>query len=585
MGARLVAIGVLAAFVAAQDGPRVLVRGCVTLAADGTPVAGAQVIVRSWFDVVGVRRVAREPREPLHRLVTDAAGDYAIPAGDGDHGPVITVCAPGFASVTWRADVSRPDGPAPRRDVALAAAGAFQGTVFDAEGAPVPGARVFAVERDALEIEDHPDSGAAAADLLWGSGQYDEDIAYRCVETVADPQGRYVLGDARSGTRYVLVAGAAGTGPAFHPHAVTPGATVPRRVDLYLPRPVRVAVRVRTPGGEELRVPKAHLVASPVATSWDEADEGAHILAPVGPGNHVLVLETETRGEIRHAFRVPGGVDTHAIEIRVDAGLAVAGVVRDGSGAPVEGARVNVQVWNPATGHSGSTDVRTDADGRFASWGHPKGRTLVYVLKDGYQTAALELDGPDGALTVRLLRARDVRIRVDPPPGLPRGQWLHYAARVARGPWVDDQVSWERGRGVLLEGIPVGRTTLRLWAPGCALLEREIEVPDGEGALALDALRLSPARTVIVRVVDEGGNPLPGLKVHATVDDLPPVNWTEIQKTTGSDGRAVLEVHAPGPPLTVYIEQGGGRQRVYRSVAMPADPRTVVDVPAGVRVR
>jgi hypothetical protein len=137
--------------------------------------------------------------------------------------------------------------------------------------------------------------------------------------------------------------------------------------------------------------------------------------------------------------------------------------------------------------------------------------------------------------------------------------------------------------GVACFDVPVGRVALRLWAPGCALLERELTVePDDRPLEIEDPARLLPARTATVRLVDEDGLPVPGLKVHAVVRDLPPVDWTEISRTSDSLGKAVLELHGD-PPFSVYIEEGLGRQRVYREIELPGDPAKVIDVRVGAR--
>jgi hypothetical protein len=250
---------------------------------------------------------------------------------------------------------------------------------------------------------------------------------------------------------------------------------------------------------------------------------------------------------------------------------------------------VQVQAWDPVAKESRCCDVTTDEEGRFTARGQPAGKAWIYVIAKGFQEAhLLGLAHPIRGLEVRLRPARDVKVEVLPPPGLNPRAFLKVATRALEDKqWIrDDYASWD-GEPVTIEGVPIGRSAIRLWAPGCELFEREVEIPAGEPGsepVPLERVQLAAARTVTVRIVDEDGNPVPGLEVHGEFDDLPPVAWTEIQKTTGTDGKAVLELHGRGR-VSVYIEEGAGRERVRRTFDLPAEPGGTVDVLAGPRPR
>lgn len=571
-------------------GEPVLVQGRVTSAADGRPLKGATVTVRDWYDVVGWQGVDVDAPAPSRVIETDANGAFVVPAA-GLEGPVITVAAPGHASVTWRTDESAPAGSAPRRDVALPRAAAFEGRVLGSDGAPVPLAQVYAVEWDALDLDEIPDPLAAAADLLWGSEQHDRDVAYRYVTAAADEEGVFRIADADATKAYAVVAASPDRGPGIVPRPLVPGGLASElRLDPASP----LRVRVVTEDGRPLAVNEAELRGSPRRTQWTVVGEGTYVLTPVAPGSHILVLKTETSGEVRHEFTVARGVPRHEVEVRVAAGNTVSGLVLDADGSPVVGARVNVQAWDPVASESRSCNVYTDEEGRFTTRGQPEGQVRIYVIAAGFQTAHLtDLAHPIPALKVRLRRARDVTLEVLPPEGLPMPGHLAVAARAlgeeggAGGEWITDSfVSWEAGEPVTIAGVPIGRSAIRLWIPGSALFERVVEIPAGKPGepVPLDPVQLQPAQTVTVRLVDENGRPLPGLKVHAIVDDLPPVAWTEIQKTTGTDGKAVLELHDAGPVI-VYIEEGQGRERERRTIDLPTERGATIDVLAGPRQR
>ena len=104
-------------------------------------------------------------------------------------------------------------------------------------------------------------------------------------------------------------------------------------------------------------------------------------------------------------------------------------------------------------------------------------------------TAALkELERPTGDLAVQLRRARDFETAIVAPTGVALPLRLEMASKP-----VGTQYAWSSGSpytpewaagkayardGQLeLEGVHAGRSLLRLWSPGCALYEREIDVP------------------------------------------------------------------------------------------------------------
>ncbi|HEX5138653.1 MAG TPA: carboxypeptidase-like regulatory domain-containing protein, partial [Planctomycetota bacterium] len=178
----------------AKPEAQVRLRGRVTSATDGQPLAGATVEVRDWYDVVGERGVDVIAPGPRAVITAGADGTFEVPAL-GLEGPIVTVTAKGHASVSWREDTSTSAGRIPTRDVALPASAPLEGKVVGPDGASLLGVRVFAVEWDALDLGDHPDPLAAAADLLWGPGQYDEKNAFRYVAAGIDTGGRFrILG-------------------------------------------------------------------------------------------------------------------------------------------------------------------------------------------------------------------------------------------------------------------------------------------------------------------------------------------------------------------------------------------------------
>jgi hypothetical protein len=243
-----------------------------------------------------------------------------------------------------------------------------------------------------------------------------------------------------------------------------------------------------------------------------------------------------------------------------------------------------VSVWDREAGKSCDSDLHADAEGHFLARGQPAGPVTLYVSAPGFHNADFKLEQPVRGFVVKLRHGRDVTLKITPPKGAPQRDRLAVAIRSLEdggGPWaIDRYVTW-RESNVTIKGVPLGHAAIRILTPGSALFEREVVLEAGEGPAALEPAPLEPARTVTVRLVDEEGFPVPGLKVHAMCEDLPPVAWTEIQRTTGADGRAVLDIHVKDR-ATIYVEEGQGRVRERRRILIPADGKTV-DIPAGPR--
>jgi hypothetical protein len=547
--------------------------------ADGRTPDDVTVEVVDWHDAVDPPPLDADAEPP--RLPRDVDGrGFTVHAEPDTDRPVITVRATGYAPFTWRANAHAAD-TLEQLEIELSPAGSIAGRVLTAGGAPVDHALVVAVEAGAIDHH-HPDALAAARDLVFGSGRYDDDIAYRFATARSFEGGRFLLDELVWRTPYFVFAVSEAHGDSAAPPRIE-AALVPESVDLRLRPLVTVAVTVRAAGGAPIEAASAELRASPRPTEWRETAPGLYLLMNVSVGSHVLDIETETHGELRHDFTVPEGATSYATEVIVPVGGTVTGIVFDDAGAVLVDARVNLQYVDRPALELRSVSTRTDADGRFSMSGLPDAPITLYASRGGFVTAALrDLPSPVPALEIRLRRARDFGAAIVTPPGVALPHRLEMATRLAG---TDDE--WLAGKAYARDGrldivgAHAGRCMLRLWTPGCALYERGIDVP-ATGPVDIGEVRLAPARTVTVRIVNAVGEPVAGAKVHAMFESTPPIRWKRIEKTSDSRGLAVLELHADGP-ITVYIEQAPGWRRVHRPIGELGDRREPVDVPIAPR--
>ncbi len=97
--------------------------------------------------------------------------------------------------------------------------------------------------------------------------------------------------------------------------------------------------------------------------------------AEVSPGSYTVEATSETKGKgTSRAFTIAAGVDTTGLRVQLEPGLAIAGAVRDGNGAPIEGAMVKL----------------------MASEGNAVSDMMTMVMPGGVEAAASATTAPDG---------------------------------------------------------------------------------------------------------------------------------------------------------------------------------------------
>jgi hypothetical protein len=199
--------------------------------------------------------------------------------------------------------------------------------------------------------------------------------------------------------------------------AAPPARTVPAgTTDLVLPcvRGVAISGRVLGPKGEAM-------TQGSVSASWPDngyagaqlGEGGAFTIEGV-PVDAVVDLEVRTwdRGTLQPLRPLRrGGVraGTAGLELRLEAGVAVEGVVLDADGRPLAGTYVSARL----EGGNSHYSTPTDAQGRFTIGGLAPGPVRLHAVeeKNGFREIGVAVQVEAPATGVRLVVPRKVRIQ------------------------------------------------------------------------------------------------------------------------------------------------------------------------------
>ncbi len=350
------------------------VHGRVFAGSDGTAIGGVRVMlvpVRHWDD---------PGRDQGRVATTDAVGAYAIDAVAP--GPYVFFArgagwvASGYlekeAPGTNPRSVDLAPGQDAVVDVAMVPGARVWGTVTDAQGGAVAGARVFAL----AEISFRRGTGAGAR-YSFASGDAEDAVA-----TAAD--GSFEIASLVPGVVYEVSARPTGL-PESEERRVTASAGDAPRVDLHIPSPRWVVVIVLD-GSSGAPIPLAEVsVCVFPERGPDEEDEalsgfsigrdnatgrtdsdGRVRVGPVGRGRLSVwaAAETYIRNEGGAAIAEPAPPSGDLVAtVRLERAKGLTGRVLMPDGSPAEGATVRLD--SAGRGLSSWTSITTDADGTF----------------------------------------------------------------------------------------------------------------------------------------------------------------------------------------------------------------------------
>lgn len=315
--------------------PLPLVELVLTAQAQGLP---------SW------QRGAEAPAEERVYATSDARGTFRID-GLAPGSYQLEASAPGHAKLVRRGVPV----PAPRPLVVeLTRAGTLEGFVLDAEGRPAAGAEV--------------------------------QVSGRVPQTVTTGEGGGFSVEVEAGAHGVSARRGAEAGSVDKPVLVAVGQTVrDLRVRLGAGAGLEGRVVARAGGapvaGASVEVSPANVEGDSGLAKTDAL--GAFTVGGLAPGSYDVVVNAPGFSQtVRRGLTVSAG-ERFPVEIQLAGTGAVAGVVRDAAGGPVEG--VLVRGGNRWGGGLGATpaEARTDAQGHYLLGGLTPGRTQISAKREG----------------------------------------------------------------------------------------------------------------------------------------------------------------------------------------------------------
>ncbi len=527
------------------------VAGRVVSAADGSPIAGAQV---GWDLLLNGAVIAGED------------GQFVLPGWHGEFDDAVHAEAPGF--------VQRATSAGAGNDllIQMATADAVTGRVIDAAGSPVEGARVAVYGIQARREDPEASQG-------------------RCV---SNSEGRFRVDGVSARTPNALIVEARGHARIYRKLAVAETDLG----DLRMGVTRRVEGRMLVDGATPVARAEISLVPSErfhQGSPWFDGrmirysdDLGRYQFRDVAPGSYLLAVMCDGYPRIGHTIEVPADTDLLDANLELPAlrPLTVRATTADGN--PVAGVWIMARVvgFSPTNG-------RTDSDGR----------SVVHVPLD--QEVTLQA----------FPRRADAKAFVPPPqqriaPGVNHAEFELGAASPVTGRVVDESgeaiaralidiaQSGQPTKSVAADGdgrfvaatTPEGLVTLRFTGMvrerrgdrDTGLRAELTGVAPGTADVVLRADRTSaPAEdlTFHIRVDDPDGNPVEGATVVIFAEGRPGMRSV----TTGPDGTAVL---ADAPDVTHALQAPihGEWYASRAATARPADGEVVLAYRAAVHI-
>lgn len=354
--------------------------GMVTRAG-AAPVPGATVELWNSVQASFIKNEAE--RQPWKTTLTDSAGNYEFFNVHFNACEVVAT-APGLATQS-KNNASLFSQQSDREiNFELRPATQIAGKVIDGQGQPVPGATIQAYQYG-QQVNTGYSKGSATAG---GSGAFVVDsLAEGTFRMVARAQGfsDKILTNVEGGTLNVVME--------MDRRGSVSGTVVAG--DSGQPVPAfQLKLRALRPGGEPIQNGPRKGFRSP---------EGAFTFADVDPGDYVLEAQRKDyAASLSNKFSVERGKETSGIQVVLNKGGTIKGLVVDPSGAPLSGATVqlntNNYIYNPVVAlfeNWGNDEkaqvirVRTNSDGEFLMKLVVPGTYQIEVSKKLFSTQAV----------------------------------------------------------------------------------------------------------------------------------------------------------------------------------------------------
>ncbi len=376
----------------------------------------------------------------------------------------------------------------PPLEFILQRAHVVQGTVTDADGRPVQGAKVVVASNG----EEYTRAGAPVTDA---QGHFDLEFPRPMSATLIFISERHL-------TAKVPV-----EAPALDVRVV-----------------LRAAAQVEGTLTNTDDVPLHHIELSLTSngqhpTQDDRSDDsGRFLFGGLPPGTYTLHAEVDVGGIPQRASRTVTvqGTETVDASLRLYTGLPVSGIVVDERGRPVADAEVEGNPLQGERAYALRGTVSSGPDGRFTLHHMPKGACELRARKEGYDFESAKKQFPgDSSPAVRAMAGdEDVRLELR-SMGRVRGRLVRSNGTPIPHFFINGQeVRNPEGAFRISARVPWGMR-LEFAVPGLNHTTRELDVSPGE-EVDLGTVRMEAGRQIRGRVLDaETLQPIKGAFVEA----------------------------------------------------------------------
>jgi protocatechuate 3,4-dioxygenase beta subunit len=345
-------------------------------------------------------------------VLSASDGAYRVDGLSLEMPALLVLRAPGWVQRMSQGDLSDMTGdakPKPgdvvKKDWTMTAAATVRGRVVDAQGAPVPDARVRASSGSSMSFlgEVMGDAGAMTAT----DGSY--------VLFDVDPTGEKVTvwaaadGFVSGKTKDVAVAvGGSATAPDL---VLSRGATIRGVVLDASGRPAagaRVEVSTHRDDGDPMESMR-DMMRGGTGRAVRTGADGSFVVPTVAAGTTTLTATAEGAAAARRTVKVEAEKDPARVELRLKASGRVTGTVVDAQGKAVANASVGVEGGGEDDAYVAPKTSTTGSDGGFALDGLPLGRVSVQASAAGHvpSTAEATVGGPPVEIRLGAVSAAD----------------------------------------------------------------------------------------------------------------------------------------------------------------------------------
>lgn len=526
----------------------------ITVSSDKGPIADATVrLAPEQGDVL----VLRTDKAGIARADKLVLGTWEIAAS-----------APGFEPGGLKARELVKDEVANVALTLIAGGATLSGTVTDATGGPVAGARV-----DAARINSGPRIGqpsdAVATTMTGSDGKYQMTVATgQLVVGVSSP-------DYAPQSRHVEVI----TTGATADFSLVPGGVIEGVVrDARTKEPIAGArVDARRDGGGGITFAEAGRYRA------QSGADGRFRLAGLRPGAYELVAREKKRVTTEPVVVGIGVAEQVTdVELLLGTGLVLSGIVVDQNDKPVP--KVNVSLNGDGPGIAEESDDK----GEFAFVGLPPGHYFLIPAADGWSADGISpLELRDKDLTNIEVRVRTALVATGHVEPRQLCTISHEPARGAMGMEIGLLVSPKQTEPNGDFTLPVGpvKATLTARCPSGAYGTKDIDPKSDTAPIVIE---VKAGASIAGRVIDGKGQPVAGATVMAApagderrVTVVNGMVTSGVQAMTNAQGAYEILGLAPGPYAMSALDRGRplrSRGKPVRVTLTEAEKKTGVDL-------